>query len=103
MNNIVFFFKRKQSYEITKRKDESEEVITTNVYDYIKEHRNSSMKTDYGVIILLDECIVNVFPEGGQKYEITYIYEITSDTGVEYMKEYELDGYGITILKSEIR
>ena len=93
---------RKRLYDITKRKDESEEVITTNVYDYIKEHRNSSMKTDYGVIILLDECIVNVFPEGGQKYEITYIYEITSDTGVEYMKEYELDGYGITILKSEI-
>src|SRR5690554_2778978 len=93
---------RKRLYDITNRKDESEEVVTADVYDYIKEHRNSTMKTDYGVIILLDECIVNVFPEGGQKYDFTYIYEVTSDTGVEYLKEYELGGYGTTILKSEI-
>ncbi|HLV52100.1 MAG TPA: transglutaminase domain-containing protein, partial [Flavobacterium sp.] len=93
---------RKHLYDITHRKDESDEVITADVYDYIKEHRNSSMKTDYGIIILLDECIVNVFPEGGQKYDFTYIYEVTSDTGVEYLKEYELGGYETTILKSEI-
>lgn len=93
---------RKRLYDITNRKDESEEVITADLYDYISNNRNSTMKTDYGVIILLDECIVNVFPEGGQKYDFTYIYEITSDTGVEHLKEYEISGYGTNILKSEI-
>lgn len=93
---------RKKLYDITNRQDESEEVITGNLYEYIGKNRNSSLKTDYGVIILLDECIVNVFPEGGQKYDYTYIYEVTSDTGVEYLKEYELGGYGTNILKSEI-
>lgn len=93
---------RKRLYDITNRKDESEEIVTADLYDYIAKNRQSSMKTDYGVIILLDECIVNVFPEGGQKYDFTYIYEITSDTGVEHLKEYKLDGYGTTVLKSEI-
>src|SRR5690554_6909670 len=93
---------RKRLYDITNRKDESEEIVTADLYDYIAKNRQSSMKTDYGVVILLDECIVNVFPEGGQKYDFTYIYEITSDTGVEHLKEYELGGYGTTILKSEI-
>lgn len=93
---------RNRLYDITNRKDESEEVVTSDLYDYISKNRNSSMKTDYGVIILLDECIVNVFPEGGQKYDFTYIYEITSDTGVEHLKEYELSGRGLNILKSEI-
>src|SRR5690606_36495015 len=93
---------RKRLYDITNRKDESEEIVTADLYDYIAKNRQSSMKTDYGVIIVLDECIVNVFPEGGQKYDFTYIYEITSDTGVEHLKEYKLDGYGTTDVKSEI-
>lgn len=93
---------RKMLYDLTKKTDETEQVVTKDVYDLIKKRRGSTMKADYGVVILLDECIINVFPEGGQQYNITYVYEITSDAGVEILKEYPLNTYSNTILKSEI-
>ena len=93
---------RKMLYDVTKKTDEAEQVVTKDVYDIIKKRRGSTMKADYGVVILLDECIINVFPEGGQQYHTTYVYEITSDAGVEYLKEYSLNTYSNTILKSEI-
>jgi hypothetical protein len=93
---------RKMLYDVTKKTDEAEQIVTKDVYDLIKKRRNSTMKTDYGVVILLDECIINIFPEGGQQYNVTYVYEITSDAGVEYLKEYSLNTYSNTILKSEI-
>ncbi|MES2748042.1 MAG: hypothetical protein V4648_06670 [Bacteroidota bacterium] len=56
---------RKQLYDITKTPDEIEQVAVKNIYNVIKERRNSKLKSDYGVVVLLDEYIVNILPEGG--------------------------------------
>lgn len=93
---------RKQLYDITKTPDEIEEVATKDIYNVIKQRRNTTLKGDYGVTILLDEYIVNVLPEGGRKSKVSYLYEITSEKGIEEMKEYSIDSYGNTLLKSEI-
>ena len=93
---------RKILYDVTKVQDEIELVRTQDVYKYIKENRNSKLKSDYGVSILLDEYLVSVLPEGGRKYRVTMVYEIIAENGIEELKEYSLDTYGVTLLKSEI-
>jgi hypothetical protein len=93
---------RKQLYDITKTPDEIEEVATKDIYKVIKARRNSTLKGDFGVTTLLDEYIVNVLPEGGRKSKVTYLYEITSEKGIEEMKEYNIQSYSNTVLKSEI-
>lgn len=93
---------RKQLYDITKTPDEIEEVATKDIYNVIKKRRNTTLKGDFGVTVLLDEFIVNVLPEGGRKSKITMLYEITSEKGIEEMKEYNLQTYRNTLLKSEI-
>ncbi len=93
---------RKQLYDITKTPDEIDEVATKDVYKLIKQRRNTTLKGDYGVTTLLDEYIVNVLPEGGRKSKVNFVYEITSEKGIEEMKEYSMDSYSNTILKSEI-
>lgn len=93
---------RKRLYDITKTPDEIEEVAVKDVYKIIKERRNTSLKGDYGVTTLLDEYIVNILPEGGRKSKVTYLYEITSEKGIEEMKEYSISTYSNNILKSEI-
>ncbi|WP_264563907.1 transglutaminase domain-containing protein [Flavobacterium sp. N3904] len=93
---------RKQLYDISKTPDEIDEIATKDIYKLIKSRRNSKLKGDYGVVLLLDEYLVNVFPEGGRKSRISYIYEITSESGIEKMKEYSINLDRNTILKSEI-
>jgi Tfp pilus assembly protein PilF len=93
---------RKQLYDISKTPDEIDEIATKDIYKLVKSRRNTPLKSDYGVVLLLDEYIVNVFPEGGRKSRVSYLYEITSETGIERMKEYSLDVDYNTILKSEI-
>lgn len=91
---------RKKLYDITKTPDEIEQVATKNIYDLVKKRRNSSLKTDYGVVTLLDEYIVNVLPEGGRKEKVTFLYEIVNENGIENLKEYGLSS-DFSILKSE--
>ncbi|MGL2966071.1 transglutaminase domain-containing protein [Flavobacterium sp. XGLA_31] len=93
---------RKQLYDITKTPDEIEEIDIKDKYKIIKERRHSDMKSDYGVVTLLDEYIVNILPEGGRKSKIALAYEITTENGIEEMKEYKLNTYSITLQKSEI-
>jgi len=93
---------RKQLYDITKTPDEIEEVATKDIYKVIKQRRNATLKGDFGVTTLLDEYIVNILPEGGRKSKVTYLYEITSEKGIEEMKEYNVQSYSNTVLKSEI-
>jgi len=93
---------RKQLYDIKKIKDEIEEVDVKDKYKLIKERRNSTLKSDYGVVTLLDEYIVNIFPEGGMKSKVVLIYEITAENGINELKEYNLNTYGINLQKSEI-
>lgn len=92
---------RKQLYDIKKIKDEIEEVDVKDKYKLIKERRNTSLKSDYGVVTLLDEYIVNLFPEGGMKSKVVLIYEITGENGIDELKEYNLNTYGITFQKAE--
>lgn len=92
---------RKQLYDITKTPDEIEQIEVKDIYKVIKERKNSKLKSDYGVVVLLDEYIVNILPEGGRKSKVVFLYEITADNGIEEMKEYNLSSY-TTLLKSEI-
>ncbi|MCF6128687.1 hypothetical protein L1S35_03330 [Flavobacterium sp. AS60] len=93
---------RKKLYDITKTPDEIEEIASKDIYKMIKARRNSSLKGDFGITTLLDEYIVNILPEGGRKSKVTYLYEVTSEKGIDEMKEYSLDLYRNTVLKSEI-
>lgn len=93
---------RKKLYDITKTPDEIEEVATKDIYKVIKQRRNSTLKGDFGVTTLLDEYIVNILPEGGRKSKVTFLYEITSEKGIEELKEYSIESYSNTVLKSEI-
>jgi hypothetical protein len=93
---------RKELYEILKIKDEIDEVETKNFYDLIKKRRNTSLKSDAGVTILHDEQIINIYPEGGRKIKVNYVYEVTSESGIENLKEYALDTSSLNLTKSEI-
>ncbi len=74
-----------------------------NVYTYIENNREKIKVNNYGYNILLDDYIVELYSEGGGRYRTTYIYEITSDAGVESFKEYNLGLSGsYFISKSEI-
>lgn len=93
---------RKTLYDITKVPDEIEQVATKDLYELIKKRRNSKMHSDFGVNILLDEYIVNVLPEGSRKSKMTYVLEVIAENGVEELKEYELGGNNLNIIKAEI-
>ncbi|MES2573580.1 MAG: transglutaminase domain-containing protein [Bacteroidota bacterium] len=93
---------RKQLYDITKTPDEIDEIATKDIYKLVKERKNSKLKGDYGVVLLLDEYLVNVFPEGGKKARSSYLFEITSESGIEKMKEYSINLDSNSVLKSEI-
>ncbi|WP_264521472.1 DUF3857 domain-containing protein [Flavobacterium sp. N1994] len=93
---------RKQLYDITKTPDEIEEIDIKDKYKAIKERRKSQLKSDYGVVTLFDEYIVNILPEGGTKSKVVLLYEITTEKGIEEMKEYNLNTNSITLQKSEI-
>lgn len=92
---------RKQLYDITKTPDEIEQIEVKDIYKLIKERRNSKLKSDYGVVVLLDQYLVNILPEGGRKSKVVFVYEITAENGIEDMKEYNLNSY-TTLFKSEI-
>jgi hypothetical protein len=93
---------RKKLYDLMNIHDEIEDVETKDIYELIKKRRNSTLKGDYGVTLLLDEFIVNVFPEGGRNSKARFIYEITAENGIENLKEYNLSTYNVSLLKSEI-
>lgn len=95
---------RKKIQDLEKKDDPIKKVVLEKAYDYISETRGKA-KTDvnFGLNVLLDEKNVQVFKEGGSKSQSIYIYEITSEEGVEMLKEYNLGlSYGYTINKSEI-
>ncbi len=87
--------------DINNEDDEIDQVAKKDLYKLIKERRNTQWVGEKGTTRLLDEYIVNVFPEGGYKTRATLIYEITSEQGIEELKEYYL-GYAVNIVKSEI-
>lgn len=93
---------RKTLYDILKLPDEADHAATKNIYELIKNRRDLVMKCDYGVNVLLDEYIINVFPEGGRKNRVVYIYKIINESGIEELKEYSLSESNFNIIKAEI-
>lgn len=81
--------------------DEIDQVGIKDLYKLVNERRKTSVKGKKGVTTLLDEYIVNVYPEGGIKKRSTYAYEITSENGIEELKEYGINYYD-DVIKAEI-
>lgn len=76
---------------------------TKDIYNYVEEKRGKHHINNYGSNILLDDRVVQLYESGTIKSKNTYLYEITSENGVESYKEYDLGLSGnYTILKSEI-
>ncbi|WP_435415717.1 transglutaminase domain-containing protein [Polaribacter aestuariivivens] len=73
------------------------------VYKYVEANRNKKTENNYGVNILLDDRVVQLYETGSIKSKSTFLYEMTSASGVEDYKEYNLGLTGnYSILKSEI-
>ncbi len=87
--------------DLNDKEDEIEKSGEKNFTKIISDRRNTKLKGSSGVTALLDEFIVNVYPEGGNKSRSTTVFEITSKVGIDEMKEYNV-GYGKNILKAEI-
>ena len=94
---------RKKIEDLSDGKNYFEKLATQDIYDFIAENRNKGTKNNYGYNYLLDESLSLLFPEGGGKSQTRYIVEITSDSGIESLKEVNLGlgGY-YDITKSEI-
>ncbi len=86
---------------ITNSTDEINNVATEDLHKLVAARRNTTMKGEKGVTTLLDEYIVNVFPEGGYKKRNTYAFEITSEKGIEELKEYNIN-YDDFLKKAEV-
>lgn len=94
---------RKKIENLTGAEDLIEKIRITDAKSFIENNRNTIKTNNYGINILLDESNVLLYPKGGGKYKTTYIYEVTSQKGIESLKEYDLGLSGdYTILKSEI-
>tara|TARA_R110002033_G_scaffold1264_3_gene11684 strand:+ start:2397 stop:6158 length:3762 start_codon:yes stop_codon:yes gene_type:complete len=94
---------RKKINDVSKKSNLINELVLEEAYDYITENRNNITTNNYGFNILLDEANIEVFEEGGFKYRYVYVYEVTSNSGVESFKEYNLGlGGSYKFLKSEL-
>ncbi|WP_294210845.1 DUF3857 domain-containing protein [uncultured Chryseobacterium sp.] len=87
--------------DLDQTQDEIDKVGIRDLYKVVKDRRNNAAKGKKGVTTLIDEYIVNVYPEGGFKKRSTYAYEITSENGIEELKEYAIN-YDDDIIKAEI-
>ena len=83
--------------------DPLQNFAVKDYYQYIKNNRGKIQNNNYGVNQLLEQHLVHIYKEGGYKHRRIYINEVTSDKGIERMKEsnYNTNGYTVFI-KSEI-
>lgn len=94
---------RKKVEDLSEYKDYFEDIETCNIYEYIAENRNKGTKNNYGYNYLLEESLLQLYAEGGGRTQKKYIAEITSDNGIESLKEINLGlSGGYLITKSEI-
>lgn len=94
---------RKKINDLSKKSNSLNDLVLTEAYDYIEANRNKIETNNYGFNILLDDSNVELFEEGGFKYRYVYLYEITSNSGIETFKEYDLGLSGsYKFLKSEL-
>lgn len=94
---------RNKINDISKKENLINDLVIAEAYDYIEENRNKITTNNYGFNILMDDSNIEIFEEGGFKYRYIYIYEVTSNNGVETFKEYDLGlGGSYKFLKSEL-
>ncbi len=94
---------RKLIYDLKKVKDPLDNFRLKEFYSFIEANRGKIKTNNYGVNFLLDQVDVQKYPSGGGRYKGTYIYEVTSQKGIDRLKEYNLGLYGdYAIYKSEI-
>ena len=102
-HNTTNFSLRKKRDNLLNKKSTIDVVATQNLYDFIKKNRGKEkMKSEAGVQVLLDEYIIEAYPEGGTRGKAVLIYEIISESGIEKMKEYAINNYSAEIIKSEV-
>ncbi|WP_417237924.1 transglutaminase domain-containing protein [Bizionia sp.] len=70
-----------------------------NPYQYIDAKRNLKLKNNYGVNILLKQTNLYGYENGGGEYDSNFIYEITSQNGIEIFKEHSLGISGSYLIK----
>lgn len=89
--------------DISKKENLINDLVVEEAYDYIESNRSQITTNNYGFNILMDDSNIEIFEEGGFKYRYVYIYEVTSNNGVETFKEYNLGlGGSYKFLKSEL-
>ena len=94
---------RKKIEDLSDTKNYFEELATKEIYDFIAQNRNKGTKNNYGYNYLLDETLVQLYLEGGNRSRNSYVVEITSESGIESLKELDLGLSGnYQITKSEI-
>ncbi|WGD34713.1 DUF3857 domain-containing protein [Olleya sp. YS] len=94
---------RKKLKDLNNENNVLKDLVIEDAYDLINERRGNITTNNYGFNILHDNSTVELYSEGGGNYRYVFIYEITSDNGVERFKEYDLGLSGnYNINKSEI-
>lgn len=94
---------RRKIQDINVEEDIIEAYLKEDLYAYINEKRNSGIINNYGLNILLTNTITELYVESGGRSRNTYMYEVTSDEGIDRIKEYNLGLSGnYSIIKSEI-
>lgn len=94
---------RKLIYDLKNEKDPLERFRITDTYGFVDENRGVFTSNNYGINIILDQTDVLKYKNGGGRYKSTYVYEVTSQKGIESLKEYNLGLSGdYAIFKSEI-
>lgn len=94
---------RKKIDDISNKSNLLKDLALESAYDFIEENRNKITSNNYGFNILFDDSNIEMFEEGGFKYRYTYVYEITSNNGIDTFKEYNLGlGGSYKFLKSEL-
>ena len=93
----------KKVENITRVPNLLEKYSQNDVYSYVETERNKYKDNNYGSNILLDDRNIQLYETGALKNRSTFLYEITSNNGIESYKEYDLGLSGnYSILKSEI-
>lgn len=94
---------RKRVEELTKTDGLLEAYKVKEVYEYASSNRNKGLPNNYGYNYLLDESLVQIYEQGGGKSIRRYLLEVTSNSGVESLKEINLGLSGsYTMLKYEL-
>ncbi len=94
---------REKIRDLKKEKDPFDLIKTRDIYAYIKQTRGRKTEENHDINILLDEQNVEIFKEGGSRVRAVYLYEVTSDQGIEELKEFNLRlNNNYIIYKSEI-